>query len=479
LWIDALCINQADDEERNHQVAQMARIYSSAGLVVIWISPVLGYRKEEVEEIFKELFAFFDAAWNSSWGEPSYAHLSGRGLQAVLKGIRLIDSSTYWTRTWIIQEVVMAPSLILHFGQYTFAWDRLIYMWNLLPFPRIISGDDLPRRIDIERKKRARGLQSTLFELFQLSQNSECYNPRDRIYSLLGLVENAPIIADYSMPVADVYKNLLALPEVQFLAPEIAARRHNLREEETQLVFKSFLHDLHLTVESQARTCVYSGQPWTEKGALEKFIAHLAHRTEQHGDLTFQLDIRSAIVGMSGRYKDSVPRFLRSRFMKALKDGESATVDPKALPERWGPQTQDLLREYSLFIDDWGTIGLSQRTIKVGDLACQLGDSDLVVFVDQKLNVGGSGHDLKKIEYGVVEGLLHKALSSILRRGPDTAYKKPLRLDVPSIKVFNGYRSPHHELDFPLRRTSFGRENQKGLLIRRKEGRGERGSHKG
>lgn len=37
LWIDALCINQDDVTERNHQVALMAGIYSSADQVVIWL----------------------------------------------------------------------------------------------------------------------------------------------------------------------------------------------------------------------------------------------------------------------------------------------------------------------------------------------------------------------------------------------------------------------------------------------------------
>jgi hypothetical protein len=39
LWIDALCINQADVSERNHQVCLMGRIYSQAENVVVWLGP--------------------------------------------------------------------------------------------------------------------------------------------------------------------------------------------------------------------------------------------------------------------------------------------------------------------------------------------------------------------------------------------------------------------------------------------------------
>ncbi|OTA98773.1 hypothetical protein M426DRAFT_69170, partial [Hypoxylon sp. CI-4A] len=38
-WIDALCINQSDIQERNSQVAQMRQIYNQAQHIVIWLGP--------------------------------------------------------------------------------------------------------------------------------------------------------------------------------------------------------------------------------------------------------------------------------------------------------------------------------------------------------------------------------------------------------------------------------------------------------
>ncbi|KIM94077.1 hypothetical protein OIDMADRAFT_136612, partial [Oidiodendron maius Zn] len=37
LWVDAICINQADMEERNHQVSQMCFIYEQAAAVLMWL----------------------------------------------------------------------------------------------------------------------------------------------------------------------------------------------------------------------------------------------------------------------------------------------------------------------------------------------------------------------------------------------------------------------------------------------------------
>jgi hypothetical protein len=39
LWIDAVCINQDEPNERGHQVQQMESIYECARQVIIWLRP--------------------------------------------------------------------------------------------------------------------------------------------------------------------------------------------------------------------------------------------------------------------------------------------------------------------------------------------------------------------------------------------------------------------------------------------------------
>jgi hypothetical protein len=53
LWIDAICINQNDNAEKNYQVRLMRRIYEAAGQVIVWLgeatqdtSPTLSIIKE-------------------------------------------------------------------------------------------------------------------------------------------------------------------------------------------------------------------------------------------------------------------------------------------------------------------------------------------------------------------------------------------------------------------------------------------------
>jgi hypothetical protein len=39
FWIDALCINQNDIDERNHQIKRMIDIYRASNHVLVWLGP--------------------------------------------------------------------------------------------------------------------------------------------------------------------------------------------------------------------------------------------------------------------------------------------------------------------------------------------------------------------------------------------------------------------------------------------------------
>lgn len=41
LWVDALCISQADDQETGHQVMHVGKVYENAASVLVWLGPCL------------------------------------------------------------------------------------------------------------------------------------------------------------------------------------------------------------------------------------------------------------------------------------------------------------------------------------------------------------------------------------------------------------------------------------------------------
>jgi hypothetical protein len=84
LWIDQICIAQSNVRERNHQVSLMSRIYGQCRWTIVWLCddknryPVIGE-------------------------EFNRTHTN--------KPLLELLSDTYFTRIWIVQEVLLAPEI--------------------------------------------------------------------------------------------------------------------------------------------------------------------------------------------------------------------------------------------------------------------------------------------------------------------------------------------------------------------------------
>src|SRR5690349_1230830 len=105
IWIDAICINQDDLDERSKQVAIMGQIYSKAFEVRAW----LGVGTKENLEGMQDLA-------EADWGAGSSLN------DERLESIRALLELEYWSRLWIFQEYVLANSIVVQCG------------------PRIVSG---------------------------------------------------------------------------------------------------------------------------------------------------------------------------------------------------------------------------------------------------------------------------------------------------------------------------------------------------
>jgi len=51
LWVDAICINQGDNDEKGRQIQLMAKIYSKASRVIVWLGEAADGSKQALETI--------------------------------------------------------------------------------------------------------------------------------------------------------------------------------------------------------------------------------------------------------------------------------------------------------------------------------------------------------------------------------------------------------------------------------------------
>ncbi|SPO01583.1 uncharacterized protein DNG_04256 [Cephalotrichum gorgonifer] len=146
LWMDAICINQEDYGEKNVYVPLMGNVYERAEQVLIWLgeagNPMLrrvlstikpGRSDDENEIAFaKEIRLDSEPKLHNN---PLSKHVSWFGIhksyliEEVRYGeIRELLSRPWWTRVWIIQEVVVAKKLLFVCGSETFHWDTMRLM---------------------------------------------------------------------------------------------------------------------------------------------------------------------------------------------------------------------------------------------------------------------------------------------------------------------------------------------------------------
>ncbi|KAH6885426.1 heterokaryon incompatibility protein-domain-containing protein [Thelonectria olida] len=126
LWVDAVCINQEDHQERSQQVQLMRRIYSEAQTVYSWVGPKnhsLAF--ETITTLAQELTRNhqgamdkhlshvppFDLEWLQRYPNLCEAPLSAEN--DAWTAFNELLNEQYWERVWIFQEIMLAPRLHL------------------------------------------------------------------------------------------------------------------------------------------------------------------------------------------------------------------------------------------------------------------------------------------------------------------------------------------------------------------------------
>lgn len=111
IWVDALCINQADHVERSQQVPMMGEIYQSARSVIIWLG-------EEAEESNLALDFIPQITDLSQFDQIIKDRNSTRQWYALS---RLMNRS-WFSRRWVVQELAFAKDARLYCGNGEVDW---------------------------------------------------------------------------------------------------------------------------------------------------------------------------------------------------------------------------------------------------------------------------------------------------------------------------------------------------------------------
>ena len=221
LWIDAVCINQSDIEERGSQVSQMDKIYKFANRVVVWLGPelnnikrsfsVLKHIGRQVEVTRNNLYGPSPDCTEDLWYDPTFIlPYDEQTWQAIYDLVGL----PWFHRLWILQEIQLANSKsILLCGTQEIPW----YLFRRSMICVTGKQKGLPFKLHERLRHHIFAICTntegqSLHSLFYISRFSKCAEPVDKVYGILGLAPKIivnKITPNYLIYYGEVYKSTL------------------------------------------------------------------------------------------------------------------------------------------------------------------------------------------------------------------------------------------------------------------------------
>lgn len=243
VWIDALCINQQDVDERNHQLALMRKIYARALRTIIWIGDFQPDKKSCKRAFLDEGDTGLTLCVTPGLAETEHGN-AVEDLRNDLQRLQIqkkstIKSDVWWRRLWCIQEFhFSANKPSVYISSHAVRWDHFYSMFR---------KDDNPLgTFEQLRDKTPR----SLCKLISMTGAFNASDPRDRVFALLGMASVAgdTIPANYHHSVIRVIEDA-----VMYLIEESSTvdvllderpTRHTWGKDQLPGVMPSWLPDL-------------------------------------------------------------------------------------------------------------------------------------------------------------------------------------------------------------------------------------------
>jgi hypothetical protein len=217
LWVDAICINQEDIQERSQQIMNMSEIYSKVICVFCWLGRIddihgpaesasaagAARRLNNLETIFQS---------KDTDGNPLI--LSRSILGELNHSLFRLCTLPFWYRIWITQEVVLSRKALFLWGSIEI---NMITFQKLLKFKdRFLPADwysvfevtnSALMYANFTQALEMRSHPLTLQGALLATKHRSATDPRDYIYGMLALTHqgNIAIVPDYTKSIKAVY----------------------------------------------------------------------------------------------------------------------------------------------------------------------------------------------------------------------------------------------------------------------------------
>ncbi|KAF4452156.1 heterokaryon incompatibility HET-6 [Fusarium albosuccineum] len=192
IWVDAICINQKDVEERDAQVFKMSQIYAECRSAYVYLGPDIVKPTAGKYPLRRQL-----QLADSQDVETNYVSNDKINLGRLLQ-------RRYFKRIWVIQELVLSRHAVFQVGDIEF-WMNSTTMGSISSHSSLDwAKTEAPW---LEHLGQQRFQEKDLLQILYATSKSHCTDPRDKIYGILALVNASqfPLRANYKLSCQHVF----------------------------------------------------------------------------------------------------------------------------------------------------------------------------------------------------------------------------------------------------------------------------------
>ncbi|KAK5630983.1 hypothetical protein RRF57_006698 [Xylaria bambusicola] len=250
LWVDAICINQQDMDERARQVAYMRLVYQYANRVVVWLGPETAVTKRGLTRArelceYRAMLLPTAREGNSLQSASQQTNMqidrillesliaetgSAEAARQSINDLVQLLETTYFERVWCIQEVVASKECICQSGNIDFNFYDLLSLTALInelrgpqkPYSPLRFWSQVYQQRTREWKPYALKVESSIGSMLQVlmnMRNFQATDPRDRLFAILGISDEGlqPVLANMDALVSGNSARVLSTMQKAFV----------------------------------------------------------------------------------------------------------------------------------------------------------------------------------------------------------------------------------------------------------------------
>lgn len=128
LWVDSICIDQKNDEEKNHQITLMCNIYKSARKTYFWLGEAAAGTNEAMDFLSSDRITLSAGRIRDTLiiGIKIWWQLARLRPYLHYDGLQHIFRREWIERLWTLQEFLLSREGILVCGEKSVSWKRLV-----------------------------------------------------------------------------------------------------------------------------------------------------------------------------------------------------------------------------------------------------------------------------------------------------------------------------------------------------------------